>query len=112
MLSAQSGEDRFGGRRIVLARAGSIISSTAIADITPVDGIIIEIIERALTRRHLGMAAGKLSGPAYVVTRSDPPRLIFVIKPNWEQLGRAQKAGRCAHLSLAHFWLKGTTDLI
>ena len=40
-LSAQSGEDRFGDRRIALAHAGSIIPSTDIADITPVDGIII-----------------------------------------------------------------------
>jgi hypothetical protein len=42
-LSAQSGEDRFGDRRIVLAHAGSIIPSTGIAGITPVDGIIIKL---------------------------------------------------------------------
>jgi hypothetical protein len=40
-LSAQSGEDRFGDRRIVLAHAGLIMAFTGIADITPVDGIII-----------------------------------------------------------------------
>ena len=39
----QSGEDRFGDRRIVLAHAGSIIPSTGIAGITPVDGIIINL---------------------------------------------------------------------
>ena len=42
-LSAQSGEDRFGDRQIVLAHAGSIIPSTGIAGITPVDGIIINL---------------------------------------------------------------------
>ena len=42
-LSAQSGEDRFGDRRIVLAHAGSIIPSTGIAGITPVDGIITNL---------------------------------------------------------------------
>jgi hypothetical protein len=42
-LSAQSGEDRFGDRRIVLTHAGSIIPSTGIAGITPVDGIIIKL---------------------------------------------------------------------
>jgi len=41
-LLAQSGEDRFGDRRIVLAHAGSIIPSTGIAGITTVDGIIIK----------------------------------------------------------------------
>jgi hypothetical protein len=39
-LLAQSGEDRFGDRRIVLAHAGSIIPSTGIVGITPVDGFI------------------------------------------------------------------------
>jgi hypothetical protein len=42
-LSAQSGEDRFGDRQIVLAHAGSIIRFTGIADIMPVDGIIIKL---------------------------------------------------------------------
>ena len=42
-LSAQSGGDRFGDRRIVLTHAGSIIPSTGIAGITPVDGIIIKL---------------------------------------------------------------------
>ena len=42
-LLAQSGEDRFGDRRIVLAHAGSIIPSTGIAGTTPVDGIIIKL---------------------------------------------------------------------
>jgi len=42
-LSAQSGEDRFGDRRSVLAHAGSITPSTGIAGITPVDGIIIKL---------------------------------------------------------------------
>ena len=42
-LSAQSGADRFGDRRIVLTHAGSIIPSTGIAGITPVDGIIIKL---------------------------------------------------------------------
>ncbi len=42
-LSALSGGDRFGDRRIVLTPAGSIIRSTGIADITPVDGIIIKL---------------------------------------------------------------------
>jgi hypothetical protein len=45
-LSALSGEDRFGDRRIVLTHAGSIIRSTGIAGITPVDGIIIKLIAR------------------------------------------------------------------
>ena len=40
-LSAQSGDDRFGDRRIVLAHAGSIIPSIDTAGITPVDGITI-----------------------------------------------------------------------
>jgi hypothetical protein len=40
--SAQSGEDRFGDRRIVLAHAGSIMVFTGIAGSTPVDGIIIK----------------------------------------------------------------------
>jgi hypothetical protein len=40
-LSEQSGEDRFGDGRLVLTHAGSIIPSTGIAGITPVDGIII-----------------------------------------------------------------------
>src|SRR5215469_8764506 len=39
-LSAQSGEDRFGDRRIALAHAGSVIPSIGIAGITPVDGTI------------------------------------------------------------------------
>jgi hypothetical protein len=43
VLSAQSGEDRFGDRRIVLAHAGLIISSTAIAGITPVGGTTIKL---------------------------------------------------------------------
>src|SRR5690349_25172346 len=38
-LSAQSGEDRIGDRRIVRVHAGSTITSTAIAGITPADGI-------------------------------------------------------------------------
>jgi len=42
-LSAQSGADRFGDRQIVLTHAGSIIRSTGIAGITPVDGIIIKL---------------------------------------------------------------------
>ena len=42
-LSAQSGEDHFGDRRIVLAHAGSIIPSIGIAGITPVDGIITKL---------------------------------------------------------------------
>jgi hypothetical protein len=41
-LSAQSGDDRFGDRRIVLAHAELTIPSTGIADITTVDGIIIK----------------------------------------------------------------------
>jgi len=45
-LSALSGGDRFGDRRIVLTHAGSIIPSTGIAGITPVDGIIIKLIAR------------------------------------------------------------------
>ena len=45
-LSAQSGEDRFGGRRIVLTHAGSIIPSTAIAGTTPDDGTITKLIAR------------------------------------------------------------------
>jgi hypothetical protein len=49
-LSAQSGEDRFGDRRIVLAHAGSIIHSTGIADITPVDGIIIKLMRNEARR--------------------------------------------------------------
>jgi len=43
-LSALSGGDRFGDRRIVLTHAGSIIPSTDIAGITPVDGIIIKLM--------------------------------------------------------------------
>jgi len=43
-LSAQSGVDRFGDRRIVLAHAGLITLSTGIAGITPVDGIIISAL--------------------------------------------------------------------
>ena len=43
-LSARSGGDRFGDRRIVLAHAGSIIPSTGIAGITTVDGIIIKLM--------------------------------------------------------------------
>ena len=43
-LSAQSGEDRFGGRRIARTRVGSIIPSTGIAGITTVDGIIIKLM--------------------------------------------------------------------
>jgi hypothetical protein len=42
-LSALSGGDRFGDRPIVLTHAGSIIRFTGIADITPVDGIIIKL---------------------------------------------------------------------
>ena len=38
-LWAQSGEDRFGDRRIVRVHAGSIIVFTGIAGITPDDGI-------------------------------------------------------------------------
>jgi hypothetical protein len=45
-LSAQSGGDLFGDRRIVLTHAGSIIPSTGIAGITPVDGIITKLIAR------------------------------------------------------------------
>jgi hypothetical protein len=43
VLSVLSGGDRFGDRRIVLTHAGSIIRFTGIADITPVDGIIIKL---------------------------------------------------------------------
>jgi hypothetical protein len=49
-LSAQSGEDRFGDRRIVLAHAGSIIPCTGIAGITPVDGIIIKLMRNEARR--------------------------------------------------------------
>jgi len=41
-LLAQSGEDRFGDRRIVRTHVGSIIPSTATAGTTPVDGTIIK----------------------------------------------------------------------
>ena len=41
-LSALSGGDRFGDRRIVLMHAGSIIPSTGIAGTMPADGTIIE----------------------------------------------------------------------
>jgi hypothetical protein len=54
-LSAQSGEDRFGDRQIVLAHAGSIIPSTGIAGITPVDGIIIS--RKADRSRGVGCAS-------------------------------------------------------
>jgi hypothetical protein len=63
-LSAQSGEDRFGDRRIVLAHAGSIIPSTGIAGITPVDGVIIKLTRfegdgiMMLRLMHLRLAAG------------------------------------------------------
>ena len=43
-LSAQSGADRFGDRRIVRTHAGSIIPSTGIAGITTADGIIIKLM--------------------------------------------------------------------
>ena len=43
-LLAQSGEDRFGDRRIVRMHAGSIIVFTGIAGITPADGIIIDTL--------------------------------------------------------------------
>jgi hypothetical protein len=43
VLSAQSGEGRFGDRRIVLAPAGLITSFTAIAGTTPVGGTIIKL---------------------------------------------------------------------
>jgi hypothetical protein len=33
-----------------------------------------------------------------------------VIHAEWGQLGRTQKASRCAHLGLTHFRLKGPTD--
>jgi hypothetical protein len=62
-LSAQSGEDRFGDRRIVLAHAGSIIPSTGIAGITPVDGIIIKLTRNEARRVAAIMckAAGAIS---------------------------------------------------
>ncbi len=41
-LSAHSGGDHFGGRRIVITHAGLIIHSTDIAGTMPVDGTIIE----------------------------------------------------------------------
>ena len=60
-LLAQSGADHFGDRRIVLTLAGSIISSTGIAGITPVDGIIIKLAPRsrrqATGRSHKRKAA-------------------------------------------------------
>ena len=49
-LWAQSGEDRFGDRQIVLAHAGSIISFTAIAGITPADGTIIKLTRHEARR--------------------------------------------------------------
>jgi hypothetical protein len=55
-LSAPSGEDRFGDRRIVLVHAGSIIPSTGIAGITPVDGIIIN-----LTRNEARLVAANFA---------------------------------------------------
>jgi hypothetical protein len=50
VLSAQSGEDRFGDRRTVLAHAGLIISSTAIAGIMPVGGTTIRLTRREALR--------------------------------------------------------------
>lgn len=41
-LSAHSGGDHFGGRRIVITHAGLIIHSTGIAGTIPADGTIIE----------------------------------------------------------------------
>jgi hypothetical protein len=55
-LSAQSGADRFGDRRIVLTHAGSIISSTGIAGITPVDGIIIKLTRDEARRIAVNIA--------------------------------------------------------
>jgi hypothetical protein len=46
-LLAGSGDIRFGGRRIVLTHAGSIILSTGIAGITPpVGGIITKLTRK------------------------------------------------------------------
>jgi hypothetical protein len=45
-LLALSGGGHFGDHRIALTHAGSIIRSTGIAGITPVDGIIIKLIAR------------------------------------------------------------------
>jgi hypothetical protein len=50
VLSAQSGEGRFGDRRTVLAHAGLIISSTAIAGIMPVGGTTIRLTRREALR--------------------------------------------------------------
>jgi hypothetical protein len=49
-LSAQSGGDRFGDRRIVRTRAGLTIPFTGIAGTTPVDGTIISAA-RSLDRK-------------------------------------------------------------
>jgi len=60
-LSAQSGEDRFGGRRIARTHAGSIIPSTGIAGITPVDGIITKpLLLSSGLRVSLGESPDKL----------------------------------------------------
>jgi hypothetical protein len=64
-LSAQSGEDRFGDRRIVLAHAGSIIPSTGIAGITPADGIIIK-----LTRNEARRVASKMRKAAGAISQA------------------------------------------
>ena len=64
-LSAQSGEDRFGDRQIVLAHAGSIIRFTGIADITPVDGIIIK-----LTRNEARRVAAKMRKAAGAISQA------------------------------------------
>jgi len=60
-LSAQSGEDRFGGRRIVLAHAGLIMVFIGIAGITPVGGIIINTARaRSIRRVRQSTRSGRL----------------------------------------------------
>ena len=62
-----SGDARFGGRRIVLAHAGSIIPSTDIADITTVDGIIIKAHPSPRLLTKAAMAERRFPPPWYVV---------------------------------------------